>query len=186
MRIALLLALAVAPVFAASYSFELKPEITSIQFTVPDPLHTVHGTFRLAHGKIEFDDTTGKATGQVVVDVTSGNSGSEARDSRMHAHLLESKMYPEATFAPDHVDGKISIPGTSNVKVHGTFTLHGAPHEMTMDVQTSASPDHQMKTTMTFDIPYVAWGMKDPSNFLLKVGKTVKMTIEASGIITLK
>ena len=46
-----------------------------------------------------------------------------------------------------------------------------------MDVQTSGSAD-RFHAAMAFEIPYVAWGMKDPSNFLLKVSKTVSMSIE--------
>jgi len=170
----------VIPAFAADYTLELSPENTKVQFALTDPLHTVHGTFRLKRGQIDFNTDTGKASGQVVVDVTSGDSGSTARDSRMHANVLESKKYPEAVFAPDRIEGAFPVPGTSNLKVHGTFTIHGAPHEMTMDVQASANTD-RIRATMAFDIPYVAWGMKDPSTFLLKVNKTVQMTIETAG-----
>jgi polyisoprenoid-binding protein YceI len=172
-------AAAAIPALAGDYSFELKPDNTKIQFTVPDVIHTVHGTFKLKGGRIDFDTDTGKASGQVVVDVASGESGSDARDSRMQANVLESKKYPEAVFAPDRVEGSLSVPGTSNVRLHGTFTIHGAAHEMTMEVQTSGAPD-QFHAAMTFDIPYVAWGMKDPSNFLLKVSKSVQMNIETT------
>lgn len=172
------------PAWSADYHLELKPDKTKVQFVLTDPLHTVHGTFGLKHGEIDFNPDTGKASGQVVVDVTSGESGSEARDSRMHANVLESKKFPEATFVPDHVDGALSLTGTSNVKVHGMFTVHGAAHEMTMDVQTSVDPGQSgpalIHATMGFDIPYVAWGMKDPSNFLLHVGKSVHMTIDTA------
>jgi polyisoprenoid-binding protein YceI len=178
----MLLALAVLalPAFGADYSLDLKPENTKVQWTLGDVLHTVHGTFRLKQGKIDFDTETGKASGQVVVDVASGNSGSEARDSRMHSNVLESAKYPEAIFVPVRVEGTLSVPGTSNVKVHGTFTIHGASHEMAIDVQATVAAD-QIRATMSFDIPYVAWGMKDPSNFMLKVNKTVQLSIEAAG-----
>ena len=176
-----LLALALsAP--AADYTLNLTPEATKIQFALTDPLHTVHGSFNLKRGEIEFNTDTGKASGQVVVDVTSGNSGSDARDSRMHEHVLESKKYPEAMFIPDHIEGPMAIPGNSAVKVHGLFTIHGASHEIIMDVQTSVTGD-RMRATMAFEIPYVAWGMKDPSNFLLRVGKSVHIAIEASGLL---
>lgn len=176
------LATVALPALASHYSLELKPENTAVQYTVTGPLHTVHGTFSLKRGRIDFDTDTGRASGQVVVDVTSGNSGSDARDSRMHANVLESKKYPDAVFAPDRIVGKLSVPGASGVKVHGTFTIHGAAHEMTIEVQTSGT-EEQFRAAMSFDIPYVAWGMKDPSNFLLKVSKTVQMTIEAAGVL---
>jgi polyisoprenoid-binding protein YceI len=176
-RIFLALCAITLPALGADYSLELKPENTKVQFTLTDPLHTVHGAFNLKRGVIDFDTDTGKASGEVIVDVASGNSGSDARDSRMHASVLESKKFPEAVFTPDRIEGALSIPGASTIKVHGTFTIHGAPHEITMNVQTSGSVD-RLHAVMTFDIPYVTWGMKDPSTFILKVSKTVRMTIE--------
>ncbi|HVW87362.1 MAG TPA: YceI family protein, partial [Bryobacteraceae bacterium] len=86
----LLLALLAIPAFAADYSLQLTPDNTNIDWTLGDVLHTVHGTFRLKHGAITFDPDTGKAAGEVVVDVQSGESGSGARDRRMHANVLES------------------------------------------------------------------------------------------------
>lgn len=126
----------VAPACAADYSLDLKPASTKIQWTLGDVLHTVHGTFNLKRGNIGFDTDGGKTSGQVVVDVASGNSGSDARDRRMHANVLESAKYPEAIFTPSHIEGTLAVPGTSKVKVHGSFTIHGASHEMTMDVET--------------------------------------------------
>jgi polyisoprenoid-binding protein YceI len=70
-------------------SLELRPENTKIQWTLSDVIHTVNGTFRLKRGHVDFDPATGKASGQVVIHFTSGNSGNEARDRRMHANVLE-------------------------------------------------------------------------------------------------
>jgi polyisoprenoid-binding protein YceI len=174
------LAVFVMPALAADYTLELKPDTTKIAWTLADPLHTVHGTFNLKHGTIDFDPETCKASGQVVVDVTSGDSGSGARDRNMHANVLQSAKYPEAVFVPRSLEGSLAVPGASTLKIHGAFTMHGTTHEMTMDVQTTATGD-QIRATITFDIPYVAWGMKDPSNFLLKVDKTVKVSIQTTG-----
>jgi polyisoprenoid-binding protein YceI len=179
-RIILSVTVIALPALSADYTLELQPDATKVQFTLTDPLHTIHGTFGLKRGTIDFDTETGKASGRVVVDVASGNSGSDARDSRMHANVLESKKFPEAVFTPDHIEGALSIAGASTVKVHGTFTIHGAQHEITMNVQTSGSAV-RLHAAMAFEIPYVAWGMKDPSNFFLKVSKTVHMSIEAEG-----
>jgi polyisoprenoid-binding protein YceI len=168
------------PVFATQYTLELKPENTKIQWTLGDVLHTVNGTFNLKRGSVDFDTDPGESSGQVVVDVTSGNSGSEARDRRMHANVLESSKFPEAIFVPDRTEGTLAVPGTSNIKLHGMFTIHGATHEMWMNVATKATTE-QVHATFTFDVPYVQWGMKDPSNFLLKVNKTVRVSIEVGG-----
>ncbi len=184
MRTALAILLACsASAFGAQYTLDLTPANTKIDWTLSDVLHTVQGTFKLKSGTVTVDPATGKASGRIVVDVASGESGSGTRDRRMHTNVLESRKYPDAVFVPDHIEGKLAIPGTSDVKLHGTFTIHGASHELNMDAKTDAT-DSSMKATLTFDIPYVAWGMKDPSNFLLKVGKTVSMKVETSAPLT--
>ncbi len=184
MRYAVLtLAATAIPAFAAQYTLDLKPENTKIEWTLGDVLHTVHGTFNLRSAKIDFDADTGQASGEAVVDVVSGNSKSNERDRRMHARVLESAKFPEAIFTPDRFEGKLALPGNSTVKMHGIFRIHGMGHEITMDVQTKATAD-RMNATIAFDVPYVAWGMKDPSNFLLKVNKTVQFSIQSAGTLT--
>ena len=168
---------------AAEYTLPLSPQETKIGWVVTDPLHTVRGTFKLSRGTVHFDPETGNAGGEVVVDVKSGESGSSARDSRMHANVLESQKYPDAVFTPDRIEGKVAMQGTSTVKVHGIFRIHGADHEVTANTDVKATGD-RLDVHITFDVPYVAWGMKDPSNFLLKVGKTVQMSIDAGGSVT--
>ncbi|MDQ1473715.1 MAG: hypothetical protein QOJ99_5195 [Bryobacterales bacterium] len=175
-----LIAFALAlPVFAAEHTLQLTPENTKIEWTLSDPIHTVHGSFKLKRGSITFDSDSGKAAGEIVVDVQSGESGSGVRDSRMHTKVLESSKYPEAVFTPDRMEGNLSMQGTSSLKLHGRLQIHGAEHEITTNIEVVASGG-QMSTAITFGIPYVAWGMKDPSNFLLKVGKTVQMTIRTT------
>ena len=171
------------PACAARYSLELKPENTNLAWTLGDVLHTVHGTFNLKSGVIDFETDTGAASGRVVIDVTSGDSGSDARDRKMHANVLESAKYPEAVFTPDRLEGKLTVPGTSNVKLEGVFLIHGVEHRMTMTVEAKATEDY-VNASIAFDVPYVAWGMKDPSNFILKVNKIVQFSVHSAGALT--
>ena len=173
------LAIALAPLCSAAsiVSLDLDPAKTEIRFTLHDVLHTVSGTFHLKKGHLSFDPDSGQASGRIAVDVTSGASGSDARDHRMHKNILQSRRFPEATFTPDHVDGKLAVDGPSQVDVHGVFNLHGVDHELTLHFQVERSGGAITASTH-FTIPYVQWGMKDPSNFLLKVDKTVDMDIK--------
>lgn len=180
---AILVLAAAAPLTASQYVLTLTPQTTKIGLTLSDVLHTVHGTFKLKSGEIDFDPETGAASGQIVVDVASGESGSGPRDRRMHANVLESAKYPDAVFTPDRLEGKLAPRGISDVKLHGTFRIHGGAHEMRMDVQAKVNDD-RLSSTARFEIPYVAWGMKDPSTFLLKVSKTVQITVESEGKLT--
>jgi polyisoprenoid-binding protein YceI len=171
------------PARAAEYDLQLTPGGTQVNWTLGDVLHTVHGTFKLKRGDILFDPESGKASGEVVVDATSGNSGSAARDGRMHKNVLESAKFPEISFSPDHIDGKVELAGTSNVKLHGVFKIHGAAHEMTAQVQVTAKED-QWLSNIKFEVPFVAWGMKDPSTLFLKVSKSVEIEMQSMGRLT--
>jgi polyisoprenoid-binding protein YceI len=165
--------------FAIVLSLDLDPAKTDIQYTLHDVLHTVHGMFKLKKGSITFDPDSGRASGEIVVDVTSGASGNDTRDSRMHKEILESQRYPEAIYTPDHVDGKLAPQGRSQMDVHGVFKVHGVNHEMTLHIQVEQAGGQYTASTH-FVIPYVQWGMKNPSNFLLKVDKTVDMDIKTT------
>jgi len=165
---------------AAESIVELDPARTTISFTLADVLHTVHGSFKLKHGLIMFDSSTGKASGEIVVDVASGNSGNGGRDKRMHKEILESARYPEAVFTADHVSGELASHGASDLDVHGAFQIHGASHEMTFHFRAQTN-DGEVASSTGFTIPYVQWGMKTPSNFLRRVSDKVEMNIQAVG-----
>lgn len=168
---------------APEVTVAFDPARTAVDFTLGDVLHTVHGSFKLKSGTINFDPATGKANGSFVVDATSGDSGSGARDRRMHKNILESDRYPDIVFTPDRVEGKVEPGGSSQVQVHGLFRIHGADHEMTLPVQVKTEAA-QVTATTTFPVPYVKWGMKNPSTFLLKVNETVEITIHAAGRVS--
>jgi polyisoprenoid-binding protein YceI len=165
---------------ASEATLNLDPAKTTVSFTLGDVLHTVHGSFSLKSGDVHFTPATNAINGEIVVDAVSGNSGNGGRDRKMHREILESARYPEVTFRPDRVEGKVSSPGTSLVQVHGTFGIHGGEHEITVPAQVELAPDH-FSLTVHFEVPYVQWGLKDPSTFVLRVGKTVEIDLQASG-----
>lgn len=168
-----------APARAQRVDLEIDPAATTINWTLGDVLHVVHGTFLLQRGELWFDSATGKAGGLMVVNAASGESGNGARDGRMQKSVLESARYPEVIFAPDHIEGTVALTGDSDVRLHGTFTIHGGTHEMTMNVKTHAEA-RKLTAAISFTVPYVKWGMKDPSNFLLKVKDFVEVGIQTT------
>jgi len=157
------------------------PVQTTVNFTLGDVLHTVHGTFLLKSGQVHFNPGTNAVSGSIVVDGASGDSGNAARDRKMHKEILESSRYPEVTFRPDRVDGKVLTQGSSTLQVHGMFGIHGAEHELTVPAQLELGSDH-WNLTVHFEVPYVKWGMKDPSTFILRVEKTVAIDLHAVGL----
>jgi polyisoprenoid-binding protein YceI len=149
-----------------------------------DPARTtVHGTFRLKRGTLQLDPGAAKLTGEIVVDANSGDTGSKMRDGKMHREVLESEQYPEITFRPDRVEGTVSAQGKSTVKVHGIFTIHGVDREIEVPSVADLAEDH-WTATLHFTIPYVKWGMKNPSALFLRVDDSVQIDMVAAGTLT--
>jgi polyisoprenoid-binding protein YceI len=163
--------------------FRLDPQHSTVSFLLGDAIHTVRGAFRLKESALRLDPASGKITGEIIVDARSGESGSGMRDRKMHREVLESERYPEIAFRPDRVDGTVSVQGKSSVRVHGVFNIHGSDHELTVPAEVEVSSDH-WTATLHFAVPYVNWGMKNPSNLFLKVNESVDIDLTASGTIT--
>lgn len=159
---------------------QLDPARSGADIALTGNLHTVEGTFRLKRGAIHFDPTTGKASGEIVFDATSGKTGNGSRDNKMHKDVIESGRYPEIVFRPDHADGKLVASGASTLQVHGMFAIHGAEHEATFPVEVSFSGD-AWTAKASFQVPYARWGMKNPSKLFLRVDDVVQVQFHASG-----
>jgi polyisoprenoid-binding protein YceI len=153
---------------------------TTADFTLGDVMHTVRGSFQEKRGEIHFDPASGKVSGEIVFDATSGHSGSNGRDHKMHQNVLESGRYPEISFRLEGTDGKVSTSGMSTVEVHGMFGIHGGEHEITVPVALKFAAD-RWEASAHFQVPYVKWGMKNPSILFLRVGDTVDIDLRASG-----
>jgi polyisoprenoid-binding protein YceI len=161
-------------------AFQLDPQRSTVTFTLGDVLHTVRGTFRLEQGSLRFDPTSGKLAGAIVVDAKSGDTGSGARDRKMHREVLESDRYPEISFRPDRVEGTVLLPGKSSVRVHGIFSVHGSDHELIVPTEVEINANH-WTATMHFAVPYAKWGMKNPSTLFLRVSESVEIDLTAAG-----
>lgn len=168
------------PALAQQSALELDAARTTIRFTLKTSLHTVHGTFRLKNGKVSFDPVAGKLSGLLVVDATSGQSGNGGRDSKMHREILESQKYPEITFTPTELQGSVDTKGDSQVLVKGMFRLHGEDHPMMIPVEVHISGS-DLTLDANFSIPYLSWGLKNPSTFILRASDTVQLSVHAVG-----
>lgn len=174
-------ALTLANAQAQELRFRFAPAQTNVNFTLADILHTIHGSFNLKSGELQYDTKTAMIRGSLVIDATSGRSGNRTRDRRMHGEILESARYPEIAFHPDRVDGQVASSGLSTLQLHGIFFIHGGEHELTVPVRMQMFPDHWVADSH-FTVPYVKWGIKNPSRLLLRVSESVEIDIHASGV----
>jgi polyisoprenoid-binding protein YceI len=175
-----LVVLATRIALAQSRTYTVDPARSSVAFTLSDVLHTVHGSFAVQTGEIGFDSNSGSISGQIVVSAASGDSGNKRRDERMTKDELEAKLFPTVTFSPSRFSGTVPASGLATVQVEGIFTLLGKAHSIRLPMKLDVRED-TCTATGSFSVPYVQWGLKDPSTFVLRVNKEVQIDLRLSG-----
>jgi polyisoprenoid-binding protein YceI len=159
----------------------LDPAASHVRFVLDATAHKVEGEFRLVAGEVRLDPGTGAARGEVTVDAKSGKTGNEKRDRKMHAAVLESEAFPIFALEVERIEGRMPADGAKgDVKIHGALAIHGAKHPLSIPAQVQFTGGN-VALEATFSIPYVEWGMKDPSAFVLRVAKTVQVHVSARG-----
>ena len=178
--LATLAAVSAAAAHAEQSVLVLDPAASRISFTLDATGHTVEGTMALKSGRIAFDPATGAASGEIVLDLKSAQTGNKGRDKDMHAKVLETGKYPTATFRAEKVRGAVAPSGTSQVTLDGTLSFHGGDHKMSLPAQVEVE-NGKVEADTRLQIPYVQWGLHDPSKFVLRVAKVVDVTVHAVG-----
>jgi polyisoprenoid-binding protein YceI len=178
----MLVSVGVCPVLLGQEKVVIDPAHSEVHFTLVDVLHTVHGTFQVQQGEVVFNPTDGHASGVIAVDAMSGKSGNSVRDRKMTNEELKAESYKSVTFAPTRVSGTFHDTGHSDLQVHGLFTILGAAHEIDVPMQIEAS-GNQIHAIGKFDVPYVQWGLKDPSTMMLRVNKEVQIELSLTGTL---
>jgi polyisoprenoid-binding protein YceI len=177
----LALSLAASSASAEMLVFHLDAERTTVHFRLKATMHAVDGTLGHGAGRIAFDPATGEAAGQVRVDLREADSGIERRDHKMHGKILDTGLYPDAVFHVERIDLPHSLrQGTNDLQLHGTMEFHGASHPVSLPAVAELAGD-EVTATAWFAVPYVDWGLKDPSFFVLRVAKVVQVEIQAVG-----
>ena len=168
-----------------SLHLRLDPATTEIHFTLKATMHTVKGSFLLKSGELTIDTKTGGVQGKIEVDLTSGASGNDNRDERMKGEILETDKFPLATFELQKATGFNAAATRQTVSVDGVFTLHGSPHPLTMQIMLTldGASGPNIAATTNFKIPYIAWGIKDPSIPFVHLEKEVTIDIAAKGTL---
>ena len=173
----------VSGALAQHQTFKVNPDSSQVTFTLGGNGHHVQGTFHVQSGSIDFDPSAQKIFGSVVVNAASGNSGEPSRDKKMNTDILDTAHFAEATFAPSSYQGTIAPSGDSTIQVSGIFTLHGTAHDLTLPMQIHIDGAN-LTAKGHFTVPYVKWGLKDPSIFVLKVAKEVDIDLDLRGRLT--
>jgi polyisoprenoid-binding protein YceI len=161
---------------ASAVVLEFDPARTTVAFTLSGWPHDTHGTFKLKRGLVAVYPETGRMDGSITVDASSGKSGERLRDARMTGSILEAARFPDISFAPRQVENHGDPQGEFPVKISGLLMLHGAVHDFTVDARVSRGV-HDATIRCSFVIPYVEWGLEDPSILMFTVAKEVRIDL---------
>jgi polyisoprenoid-binding protein YceI len=181
----LLVLLAIGPVSssaAAERAIVLDPDTTQVNFSLQATGHMVRGELQLQSGELRLDSESGTLVGDIVLDTASAQTGNTRRDKAMHRKVLQSELYPLIVLRPERFEGDLAASGTSELRLLGTISLHGDEHALTIGAMVDIDGD-RFTAESTFSIPYVEWGLRDPSVLFLRVAKAIEVTVRARGTI---
>lgn len=168
---------------AQRQTFTLNPDASQVKMTLNTTHEVVNGSFHVQSGAINFDRDASTMSGIVTVAADSGKTGNGTRDNRMKNAILLVAQHPTVTFEPKTYTGALAPAGDSTLQVSGIFTLLGIPHPITVPMVV-----HLDGTNATakahFTVPYIQWGLKDPSFLFWKAEKDVTVDLVLTGKIS--
>jgi polyisoprenoid-binding protein YceI len=177
----LLALLALAPAALAQHrTFVIAPDASEVKMTLNTTHELVTGTFHLQSGSIDFDPATPKLSGSVIVLAASGKTGNGSRDKKMNNDILLVEKHTTVSFEPKSYTGTLAATGDSTLQVTGIFTLLGTPHEITVPMQVHLDPT-TAAAKAHFIVPYVQWGLKNPSFLIWKADNDVTIDLSLTG-----
>ena len=165
---------------AQHQTFVVHPDASEVRMTLKTTHELVSGTFHIQSGSIEFDRGSLKMSGSVVVLAGSGKTGNDSRDKKMNKDILQVEQHATVSFEPKSYAGTIAASGDSTIQVAGIFTLLGMPHQITIPMlvhlegATASAKAH-------FIVPYVQWGLKNPSFLIWKAENDVAIDLSLVG-----
>lgn len=180
--ILLMAALAAVSVQAEQHVLALDPQASKVSFSLKATGHMVEGGLALKSGRITFDPATGAASGEIAIDLASAQTGNKTRDQKMHDEVFETKKHPLAVFRAEKIRGTVPTSGTGQVTLDGTLSLHGSDHKVSLPAKLDVQ-NGRVKAATQFEIPYVEWGLNDPSVAMLRVAKVVTVKVRAEGTL---
>ena len=181
----LAIAAAVAVFTGAAWGqhFKVDPASSEVHFTLGSFDGPVNGTFKVTSGEFTLDSSSGAMNGTVTVDAASGDSGNKKRDKKMTSDQMKAQTYSTITFVPAKFSGRLKDAGDSAGQVDGAFTLIGQAHPVSVPVSVHMEGE-RFTATGEFTVPFVSWGMKDPSFMMMKVEKQVKVQLKLTGTVS--
>jgi polyisoprenoid-binding protein YceI len=180
----LALAAILAPaVLAQHQTFAVNPDASEVKMTLNTTHEVVNGTFHVQSGSINFDRTASHISGIVIVAAGSGKTGNDSRDKKMNKDILKVDEFATVSFEPKTYTGTIAASGDSTIQVSGVFTLLGNPHDLTIPMEIHVD-GAKATARAQFVVPYIQWGLKNPSFMFWKAENDVAIDLNLVGQIS--
>jgi len=157
---ALLLAVALETVY------RVNPAKAEAGFDLKATLHTVHGSTNQVKGEVRArEEAEGvlALSGKIEVVAATLDTGNSSRDKKMRGESLAVEQYPVLSLAPERFDPKT---GT----LTGALTIRGVTKPTTIAAKLETKGD-RILVTGTFDVPWLDFGVPDPSFAIVSVAK---------------
>lgn len=181
-RLSLLCVLLTAmPAFAEKMVFTLDTKESEVRIILGATLHTVDGRAALEPATFRWDTDSGSASGRVVVQANRLRTGIDARDQKMREDVLVSALHPEIVFEATGFELRQSSAEKLRFVLKGDLSLLGVRHEIELETHAHPRPDNSWKARADLSLPYVEWGLTDPSLPLFSVDKYVTVEVKAVG-----
>jgi hypothetical protein len=180
----LALAVILAPAALAQHqTFAVNPDASEVKMRLNTTHEVVNGTFHIQSGSIEFDRSAARMSGSVAVLAGSGKTGNDSRDKKMNKDILKVDQYATVSFAPKAYTGTIASSGDSTIQVSGVVILLGNPHDLTIPMQIHMDGS-KATARAQFVVPYVQWGLKNPSFMFWKAENNVAIDLNLVGQVS--
>jgi polyisoprenoid-binding protein YceI len=161
----------------------LDPAASEVSFDVGATGHDVHGTVAVGSGEILFDSTNGTASGEIVVGAATAQTGNGKRDATLRNDVFEVLRYPEIRFVARRFTGELPTSGSGDVTLEGSLVLLGKEHPLSLPAHVTVSGPRVSAETV-FTVPFLDWGLHDPSVFFLRVSNLVAIKVKTMGTLT--
>jgi hypothetical protein len=180
----LALAVILAPAALAQHqTFTINADASEVKMKLNTTHEVVNGTFHVQSGSISFERTSSHISGIVIVAAGSGKTGNDSRDKKMNKDILKVDQFATVSFAPKTYTGTVALSGNSIIQVSGVFTLLGTPHDLTIPLQIHMEGS-KATAKANFVIPYVQWGLKNPSFMFWKADNDVAIDLNLIGQVS--
>jgi hypothetical protein len=168
-----------------SFTITLDAATSQVTFELGAVFHTVHGRGPVEETVLTYAPAAGTLNGIIRMPATGLTTDNQRRDRKMHGQVLKSAEHPWIIMKLQRADGFLNPESGGALQIEAELVLLGQGHPVSFPVEISIiDPDSgRVRAAGAFSVPYVAWGLEDPSAVFLRVDKEVRVTFSADGTL---